>query len=1241
MLSREPHQRSIKLKSPFLPVLVLLLVVVQLIIPFKVWALLLTGFGGMLILGFLWAYSLKRRLSLEREVRFSWKQVGDRLQERVSLDNHGWAPGYWVEIDDHSDMREYDISSVIEVGSRHSQKWHTQGICNNRGLYTLGPVTLTSGDPFGIFEVTVDYDDSVNMMVSPQVVPLPEIEIASGGRVGQGRSIVKSLVQTVTSAGVREYAPGDSLRWLHWPTTARLGEPYIRVFDDEPASDWHILLDLDAEVQVGEGHLSTEEHGIILAASLVNQGLETGKTVGFVAQGDDLIWHPPDFGDAHLWSILRSLATAQLGDLSLTHLLERARTMFGPRTSLIIITANVSLDWLDSLELLRRNGIVPTILLLDPVSYGGVGDVETIHQLLLRSGIAHHIIKSDLLKQSEPKRESGLRWLISHNRPWDATTDKWEILKQKIVQGSRIWGLFLLFFIGMTAVLSDSVRGLESNLIWLMIFCGIVFGVFFARSQLSGRVVGLLGVIAGLEVAVLRIGRFGEPIRDVLVRSFELLPQLYPWLYESAEPPDILPLLESLLQMGERLNTLMIRTFDWFIHFVQGKPVYDPVAVALLWGFAVWVAVVWAIWFYIRHKNSLISMLPGTLLVAVSLAFVRQTSLYFTLMFGTICALIVITNFDFQENKWQRAKMRYAYDIQTNIVIAAIGLAIGLAAFATFIPSLSVERVTDIFQRMAGETREGEFASSLGLEPRPETPVPSILEAKRRGGLPNSRLIGSGPELSEEVVMVARLETIAGSSLVGDGVARPTLYLRSLSYDGYTGRGWVSRRTQEKEYKPGDLLSNPERAHTYQVRQQIQFVEDGDGIVYTVGEPLSLDHDFQAAWRVLDEQNDIYDLFGVLVSEEIYRADSLVSVYTEDKLRVTGQEYPDWVRDRFLQLPDGLPERIYALARDLTATEPNPYDRAVALENYLRTIPYTLDVDTGPPNQDIVDYFLFDLKKGYCDYYASAMVVLARAAGLPARYVTGYVGETFDEINQVYVITADQAHAWTEVYFPGYGWIPFEPTSGRGVIDRQSEPSAELPEDFEVDLSPLVDESPSVFRNWPFVVGFSIALIFLVVIVGWIFSEIWLYLTPAGVLPEKIYERLYKISSRIGIRLQPGETAYEFTGKLKGYLDILSKGSRWSAWMRMSKVSIDRLTGIFVGYLFRTPVDDQIDKKELIRVYKNIRRLMWYLWVLTKLYHLKWLRPMLGINVQQFVGAVQDDLDRSKRKQKSGQIALS
>ncbi|HAY85794.1 MAG TPA: transglutaminase, partial [Chloroflexi bacterium] len=102
-------------------------------------------------------------------------------------------------------------------------------------------------------------------------------------------------------------------------------------------------------------------------------------------------------------------------------------------------------------------------------------------------------------------------------------------------------------------------------------------------------------------------------------------------------------------------------------------------------------------------------------------------------------------------------------------------------------------------------------------------------------------------------------------------------------------------------------------------------------------------------------------------------------------MRNTSQEYPDWIANKYLQVPDSVPARVYDLALSLTATQPTPYDRAVAIERYLRQFEYSLEIEDPPEYRDIVDYFLFEQQKGYCDYFASSMVVLARAAGLPAR----------------------------------------------------------------------------------------------------------------------------------------------------------------------------------------------------------------------------------------------------------------
>jgi hypothetical protein len=167
-----------------------------------------------------------------------------------------------------------------------------------------------------------------------------------------------------------------------------------------------------------------------------------------------------------------------------------------------------------------------------------------------------------------------------------------------------------------------------------------------------------------------------------------------------------------------------------------------------------------------------------------------------------------------------------------------------------------------------------------------------------------------------------------------------------------------------------------------------------------------------------------------------YEVVSSISVAYADSLRQAGVDYPDWVTPRYLQLPDSLPERVSLLARQITAEQENPYDKAAAIELYLRSIPYNEKIDGPAPGQDGVDYFLFEAEEGYCDYYSSAMVVMLRSVGVPARYVRGY-SQGFKEEGSFRVLEQD-GHAWPEVFFPGYGWVEFEPTAGEPVLVRPS-----------------------------------------------------------------------------------------------------------------------------------------------------------------------------------------------------------
>jgi uncharacterized protein (DUF58 family) len=414
-MTPEKKSAEIRLRSRLIPILVILVFLMQIIDPYRVWMFTLVALGGTWLISYLWTLSLSRNLTLKREIRFGWAQVGDRLEERFTVYNHGPVPAIWVEVIDRSNMPDYLASRVTGVESRSKNQWRTQGICSQRGLFTLGPTTLKSSDPFGIYEVKIEDLSSTSLMVMPPIVPLPTIEVAPGGRTGDARPRTNAPERTVSSSTVREFHPGDSLRWIHWRTTARKLSPYVRIFDGTPAGDWWIFLDLESHVQAGEGWDSTQEHGIILAASLADRGLRENQSIGLVANGKELVWLSPQGDDRQRWEILRALALVEDGDYSLAELLIRNKSLIGRYTSLVIITPNTKGDWIESLLPLMWRGAVPTVILLDPVSFDGDGEVGPVLDSLTGLGVSRHVITRDVLDRPEarPGDRGQWEWRIS------------------------------------------------------------------------------------------------------------------------------------------------------------------------------------------------------------------------------------------------------------------------------------------------------------------------------------------------------------------------------------------------------------------------------------------------------------------------------------------------------------------------------------------------------------------------------------------------------------------------------------------------------------------------------------------------------------------------------------------------------------------------------------------------------------------------------------------------------------
>jgi uncharacterized protein (DUF58 family) len=214
---------------------------------------------------------------------------------------------------------------------------------------------------------------------------------------------------------VRAYVPGDSIRLVHWKTTARHGEPYVRLFDGTPASDWWILLDLQAESQVGSDGDSMEEHGIILAASLADRGLHAHRGVGLVINGRTLDWLPPRTGAGQRWEILRRLALAAPGKTSLGEVLEHARPNLGRNASLLIITPTRHTDWFIALPHLARSGIRPTVFLLDLHSFDSRYDNARVAVELKKMHVPCHSLPREMFDRPEaqPGTRGQWEWRIS------------------------------------------------------------------------------------------------------------------------------------------------------------------------------------------------------------------------------------------------------------------------------------------------------------------------------------------------------------------------------------------------------------------------------------------------------------------------------------------------------------------------------------------------------------------------------------------------------------------------------------------------------------------------------------------------------------------------------------------------------------------------------------------------------------------------------------------------------------
>lgn len=756
-------------------------------------------------------------------------------------------------------------------------------------------------------------------------------------------------------------------------------------------------------------------------------------------------------------------------------------------------------------------------------------------------------------------------------------------------RGSVLQTVLLAFALGCAALgLSAIIARLSSGFMFLLSLLAVLTGWMLTRARLPHWLFALLGSLLGLFGLILTVGRIGQPLGNLLSSVFDAFVH---------QPNDFSIIAISWDALREAFANLVARFTNWFRGIGANSLIVDPLIIAMLWGFALWLAALWALWWTRKRSAPLTALLPAVSLLAFNVYYsngdIGLGWLIFSL--GGMLALQASVKYGAARNDWETRHVEQEEEIDLRLAFFAFLLTASMMLAGGLLPSIPYQKIANAVKEAFRQPADQNLAKSLGLEQTPGagspvrvTPTPMVVTGARAAEV---HAIGPGPAPDATVVMYVSVDGYnpppVNEYAAAISQSAPRYYWRARTYDLYNGSGWSASDSEALHPKPlpasAPVQTVSERAADRTVTQRVVRARSDDASVYAAGEIVQLDQPS----TILRRGNET---IAVFTDADRYAALSRIPSPSVDELRAAGAAYPDSLR-RYLELPDGLPQRVLDLALDLTVDEPTPFDRAAALEAYLRQFPYSRQVPAPPVGRDAVDFFLFDLKTGYCDYYATAMVTLARAAGLPARFALGYSEGAYDPTVQAFVVRASNAHAWVEIYFPTIGWVGFEPTAS---MPRPYRPG-QAPEDNATNLPPPGEEarlSIHLERTW---LGRLILWLSAIALVIFIFLllplERWqLSLLPTDQALTTIFRRLYRRGRSLGIPPNPSRTPNEFAFALASALDHLAANEKRAPIIASLRVDLESLTNLYSRLLFTQHPPREEEKHLAIEIWARIRR---------------------------------------------------
>ena len=537
-----------------------------------------------------------------------------------------------------------------------------------------------------------------------------------------------------------------------------------------------------------------------------------------------------------------------------------------------------------------------------------------------------------------------------------------------------------------------------------------------------GESMGVIGAFIGLVLGASRIGN--RPARW-LGLGYTLT--IVPW--------QLLGLSDTHITLGERLAELGLRIRLALETVVQGQSAEDPILFIFFTALTLWLVGLIGGYRLSRRLDGLTAILPsGLIVVIVQIYDSSSPERIWLLALYLFLSLLLLGRIYYLKNSrtWKQERVfqmpEAGRDLSNGLLVTAAVVVVITWALPLSLSSL--RSAADFWREFVRPLRPLRENISHALDP---------LNSPYGGssGQPDfyseTLPLGRGLPLSDDIVL--RIQ--APARLVD---APPTFYWRGRIFTTYTGTEWINTNSDLASFDslPEDVPI-PDLAAS-RVSRFVVTNEVDQSLIYSPGQLVWVNKSGEMLYRPLPNQER--DIFSIQASpplnvRETYQVHAALVNPTVEDLRSAGTNYPYWVKNTYLQLPANFSARIRTLAGQIANGKTTPYDKTAAITEWLRAnITYQAITPAPPTNADPLEWMLFDYKHGFCVYYATSEVLMLRSLGVPARMAVGFAEGQLDETTNTYTVKRKDYHAWPEVYFPGIGWVEFEPTASQPDLVR-------------------------------------------------------------------------------------------------------------------------------------------------------------------------------------------------------------